>query len=208
MSKAVATNEVPDTKRRLLDAATGLMMQQGFTATSVDEICEQAKLTKGSFFHYFKSKEEIGEGALDHYFDRQKAMFFQADFNKLADPLERLNGLLDFIAERVVGTDKVQGCLMGNLTQELALTHPRIRASCNEKFTMLAGMIEGMLREARTKQRAKTDFDPKSVATLFVSLMQGSMLLAKVRQDKSVLKENLGHFRAYVDALFTDPKRR
>ena len=98
MSKAIATSEVPDTKRRLLDAATGLMMQQGFTATSVDEICEQAKLTKGSFFHYFKSKEEIGEGALDHYFDRQKAMFFQADFNKLADPLERLNGLLDFIA--------------------------------------------------------------------------------------------------------------
>ena len=201
MSKTEVTVEMSDTKRRLLDAAVQLMLRRGFTATTVDEICAEADLTKGSFFHYFKSKDEIGEAALEHYFARQREKFAQAPFNGVADPLERLHGLLDFIGQAFNCGERAQCCLLGNFTQELALTHPRIRASCDDKLTKFAGVVETMLREAKTKHGSHAKFDPKSVATLFVSLMQGSMLLAKARQDKSVLAENLEHFRGYVDGL-------
>ena len=199
---------MPGTKRRLLDAAVQLMLRQGFTATSVDEICENADLTKGSFFHYFKSKDDIGIGALEHYYARQKEQFAQSDFNRLVDPLERLHGLLDFLGEKMCGGGKLQGCLMGNLTQELALTHPRIRMACEEKLGHFAAFIETTVREAKAKHCPRAGFDPKSVATLFVSLMQGSMLLAKARQDKSLLAENLEHFRSYTDGLFAKGGRR
>ena len=207
MSKSTLITELPDTKRRLLDAAVQLMWRQGFSATTVDAICDEAKLTKGSFFHYFKSKEEIGEGALEHYYERQKTLFAQSPFNRLDDPLERLYGILDFIGQTACGSGQTQGCLMGNLTQELALTHPRIRAACEEKFANFAGLIQAMLREVKAKHCPKAAFDPESVATLFVSLMQGSMLLAKARQDKSLLTENLEHFRRYVDILFGKTRR-
>lgn len=208
MYKAVAPTELPDTKRKLLEAAVRLMSCQGFSATTVDEICAEAGLTKGSFFHYFASKDEIGEGALEHYSEQQREMFARAPFSQLADPLERLHGMLDFIGQNMGASDKVRGCLMGNLAQELAHTHPRIRACCEDKFKCIAGMVQAMLREAMAKHRPKAGFDPESVATLFVSLMQGSLLLAKTRQDKSVILENLEHFRVYVDTWFDQPRGR
>jgi TetR/AcrR family transcriptional repressor of nem operon len=204
MLEKVNIAELPDTKRKLLDATLQLMLRQGFTATSVDQICAEAGVTKGSFFHYFKSKEEIGEGVLEYYSARQQERFAQAPFNQLADPLERLHGFLDFIGENARGC----GCLMGTLTQELALTHPRVRTQCGEKFARLAGLVGQMLREAKAKHHPKAGFDPDSVALLFISLMQGSMLLAKARPDKPLLTDNLAHFRAYVDSLFEKDGRR
>ena len=208
MSKTAVIEEMPDTKRRLLDATLQLMTRQGFTATTVDDICAEAGLTKGSFFHYFKSKDEIGEGVLDFYCARQQEQFAGAKFNQLADPLERLHGFLDFFGENMGGSGKTQGCLMGNLTQELALTHPRMRARCEEKFGKLTGLVGHLVGEAKAKHALKADFDPEGVAVMFISLLQGSMLLAKARQDKSLLADNLAHFRAYLDSLFGKSGRR
>jgi hypothetical protein len=95
-----------------------------------------------------------------------------------------------------------QSCLLGNLAQELAHTHPRFRASCDEKFSGFARFIQTTLDEAKTKHRAKMDFDPESVSLMFVSLMQGSILLAKTMQDGKLIAHNLEHFRSYVDTLF------
>jgi TetR/AcrR family transcriptional repressor of nem operon len=208
MPKTAVIEEMPDTKRRLLDATLQLMTRQGFTATTVDDVCTEAGLTKGSFFHYFKSKDEIGEAVLDYYCARQQEMFAGAKFMQLADPLERLHGFLDFFSENMVGSGKMQGCLMGNLTQELALTHPRMRAQCGEKFGKFAGLVGQILSEAKARHAPKADFDPEGVAVMFVSLLQGSMLLAKARQDKSLLADNLAHFRAYLDSLFGRTGRR
>jgi TetR/AcrR family transcriptional repressor of nem operon len=206
MSKS-ETSEMPETKRRLLEAAVQLMLRQGFTATTVDQICAEADLTKGSFFHYFKSKDEVGESALDYFHGKQQERFAGAKFNQLSDPLERIHGLLDFITEMAGPGQPVRGCLMGNLAQELAQTHPRIRARCDEKFSGFAGFIEATLREAKTKHRPNAKFDPKGVSLLFVSLLQGSMLVAKTRQDSALIADNLEHFRSYVDGLFDKARR-
>lgn len=206
MSPTAVHAELPEAKRRLLDAAMQLMIRQGFTATTVDEICGEAKLTKGSFFHYFKTKEEIGEAALDHYWEAQRAAFLNAEFTRITDPLERLHGFLDFMIQMVRRGPLSQGCLMGNLTQELAHTHPAIRQKCEARFGHFVGNISKTLQAAKAKYRPKADFDPDSVGTLFVSLMQGSILLAKARQDPRPLVDNLNHFRAYVDSLLGQPR--
>ena len=207
MPKTSVTIELPDTKRRLLDAAMHLMLRQGFSATTVDEICAEADLTKGSFFHYFKSKDEIGEDVLEYFSTRKQQQFAGAKFNALADPLEKLHGLLDFIIESGRGATQVQGCLCGNFAQELAHTHPRIRAQCDVNFTSFAQSIQTMLREAKAKYCPKAGFDPEGVSLMFVSLLQGSMLLAKARKDKALLAENIKHFRDYIDTLFGGPRR-
>jgi TetR/AcrR family transcriptional repressor of nem operon len=201
MSKTEATSEMPDTKRRLLEAAMSLMLRQGFTATTVDQICAEADLTKGSFFHYFKTKDEIGEGALDYFYSRQQQQFAEAEFVRLADPLEKIHGLLDFLIKSMKGP-QMQSCLCGNLAQELAHTNPRFRASCDEKFSGFAKFIQTTLREAKVKHKANVDFNPESVSLMFVSLMQGSILLAKTMQDGKLIAHNLEHFRSYVDTLF------
>lgn len=201
------TQTLPETKRRLLDAAMQLMLRQGFSATTVDQICGEADLTKGSFFHYFTSKDELGEAVLDHFCAGQQQQFAGAKFNQLEDPLDKLHGLIDFICEKARDRSQTPGCLMGNFTQELALTHPRMRLRCEDKFAGFAGHIQAMLCEAKAKYGQKADFDPESVALMFVSLLQGSMLLAKARQDNNLLVKNLEHFRSYIDALFVKTRR-
>src|SRR5919109_564238 len=88
-----------ETKTKLLDAGQRLMLGRGFTATSVDQICTEAGVTKGGFFHHFRSKEDFAEAALEHYWATTQRMLQAAPFSELADPLERLHGYRDlFVA--------------------------------------------------------------------------------------------------------------
>jgi TetR/AcrR family transcriptional repressor of nem operon len=199
--------ELPETKAGLLEAAQTLLLRQGFAATTVDQICAAAGLTKGSFFHYFKSKDALGEAVVEYFYAQQREQFARAGFLRLTDPLARLHGLLDFTAQSVTGDEKTQSCLLGNLSQELSHTHPRIRRKCEACFAGLSGAVAETLRQAKKQYRPKVDFDPESVATLFLSLFQGSRILAKARQDARPIVEGLGHFRAYVEQLFGRTRR-
>src|SRR5436190_6027470 len=87
--------EMPEKKRRLIEAAIRLMLRQGFSATTVDQVCAEAGLTKGSFFHYFKSKDEVGEDVLDYFFEQQQQQFAGAKFSTLCDTLEKLHAAQD-----------------------------------------------------------------------------------------------------------------
>src|SRR5258706_8680500 len=135
MQNQVQTSELPETKRKLVDAGVKLMRARGFNATSVDEICAAAGVTKGGFFHYFKSKEEIAKAAVQRFSEGKTQDFQEAPFRKLADPLDRVYGWLDFIKESAGGTERLtKGCLIGTFAQELSFTHPELRNACQASF--------------------------------------------------------------------------
>src|SRR5438105_4436332 len=87
------------TREKLLDAAQKLMLAKGFPATTIDEICEAAGFTKGSFFHYFENKEEVGKAVLVRYAARKQQIWQAAPFVKNIDPLRRVYGYLDFAVQ-------------------------------------------------------------------------------------------------------------
>lgn len=190
------------TRENILDAAIKLMLDKGFGAASVDEICAEAGATKGSFFHFFKSKEELGKAAIERFVERQGRMFQDSPAMKLEDPLDRFLGLLDFMISVFQDPKVKKSCLLGNLTQELAPTHPRMRAVCCAAFEATNGGFAAMLAEAKARHKPARDFDPRAVADLFVSVIQGSMILMKAQQDASVGVGNLRQFKDYVKSLF------
>src|SRR6516162_5022333 len=77
------------TKQKLLDAALELMLAKGYTATSVDDVCTAAGLTKGSFFHYFESKEDLGKAVAERFYAGMHASLQSAPFLQEPDPLDR-----------------------------------------------------------------------------------------------------------------------
>src|SRR6516162_9471785 len=87
------------TRQKLLDAAEGLMLTKGYTATSVDDICEAAGLTKGSFFHYFEGKEHLGSLVAERFYASQREMAKAAPFRRKKDPLDRVFGHVDYFIE-------------------------------------------------------------------------------------------------------------
>jgi TetR/AcrR family transcriptional repressor of nem operon len=207
MMRTLVEQPLPATKRKLLDAATNLMLRQGYTATTVDQVCTEAGVTKGSFFHYFKSKEQMGAAAIDFFTCCQQDAHAEAPFNEIKDPLERLFGMLDFCVALATDPAVPKACLVGNLAQELSETNKELRACCEESFNQWTDGVAALLNAARNQRKPARDFDPENVATLMLSLLQGSFLVARVRQDPDVIAQNLHQCRDYLTGLFTPKKR-
>lgn len=194
--------EHSQTKEKLLDAAQRLMLAKGFEATSVEEICEAAKLTKGSFFHYFETKEELGKAVLEHFCRQQQERMQAGPFHQKRDPLERIDGMLDFMIQMSKEPMAKHGCLLGTFSQELAETHPEIRRCCAEQFQ---GWVEGLKRDldkAKATYAPKDHLDTQSLAQHLIAIMEGSMILVKANQDATVMAKNLRHFQRYLHTLF------
>src|SRR5260370_3661173 len=113
MRHRIETVEWPETKRRLVDAGVSLMRSRGFNATSLDDICAAAGVTKGGFFHYFKSKDEIATAAVAEFAEVKARDFQNAPFRKLGDPLDRVFGRLDVAIESATAPRMTQRCLVG-----------------------------------------------------------------------------------------------
>ncbi len=190
------------TKEKLLEAAQQLMLAKGFTATTVDEICEAAGRTKGSFFHYFENKEDLGKAVLDHYISSRFQMIRQAPFFKKSDPLQRAYGYVDFMIRMSKNAVSENSCLLGNFAQELSDTRPIIRSQCAKHFAKWAEPFKKTLDEAKAKYAAKATLDTQSLAEHLIAVLEGSIILAKATQDKSMIEKNLRHFKQYLKALF------
>jgi TetR/AcrR family transcriptional repressor of nem operon len=188
-------------KAKLLDAGRQLMLRRGYTATSVDEVCAQAGVTKGSFFHHFPSKEEFGKALLDHHWTMMQEQLASAPFNTLEDPLARLNGYLDLFVHVAHDPDIEKSCLFGNLAQEVAPTNDALRRECAGGFARWGEQIAADLSEAKRRYAPRARFDPVSIAQYFIAIYEGSLVMAKAKGDARVLADNVEHFRRYVHAL-------
>ncbi len=195
--------ELPETKRKLVDAGVKLMRVKGFNATSVDEICSAAGVTKGGFFHYFKSKEDLAQTAMSDFREKRISDFANAPFRKLTDPLDRVFARLDYVKSSQEGASPLtRGCLVGMFAQELASMNPEFRNACRESFQQAGKDFEKDLAEAKALYAPKAEFEPAKLALLYVSLYQGSKMIAKTLDSNEILNNNLNQFRLCLETLF------
>src|SRR5262245_60966385 len=186
------------TRQKLLEAAQELMLAKGYTATSVDEICEAAGLTKGSFFHYFEGKEHLGREVAQRFAASMQQLFQSAPFQQQKCPLDRVFGRIDFLIELSGCPQGTKGCLLGTFVQELADTHPSIRAVCAACFDAAAQSFKRDLEEAKAKYAPRASWGPQSLAEHLTAVVQGAIILAKAKQGSTPLKDSLTHFREYL----------
>lgn len=195
--------ELSDTKRKLLDVTAELMRSKGYHATTVDDICAAAGVTKGGFFHYFKSKEDIAKAALFHFYLARLQTSQAAPFRKLPDPLDRVLGRLDFVTESFIDQKYLsKGCLIGMFAQEMSLTNPELRAAASQILERHARDFEEDLTAAKLVHAPAVDFDPYQLARFYVSLHHGGLMLAKASNDNTVFVESVNQFRRHVLMLF------
>jgi TetR/AcrR family transcriptional repressor of nem operon len=188
------------TRDRLLDAAESLMLSRGFVAATVDGICSAAGLTKGSFFHYFPSKDALGKVLLERFANKQHAAFLQA-CSSVEDPLERVYCVVD-TAIGGARNPEMKGCLTGTFAQEISETHPELRKVCRGTFEGFAEWMGRDLQEAKERHCPEGDFDAESLGAYFLSIAQGSMLLLRTSGERETMVRNLLHFRAYLRSLY------
>lgn len=190
-----------ETRDRLLQATVGLVLRKGFNATTVDEICAESGLTKGSFFHHFPNKEAIGLATVQWWGDFGTKLYAEAWSNEGLDPLEQLHRFFD-IMTGFTEQEAVCTCVVGIMSQELAQSHPALRDQCSAQLERWTSNVANMLRAAKQRHAPAIDFDPAEVAWFLNSIWQGSMLIGKTCQAPAMIRRNLQFARAYIDALF------
>jgi TetR/AcrR family transcriptional repressor of nem operon len=195
-----------ESKTKLLDAALHVIRAKGYAATTVDDICHQAGVTKGSFFHHFKKKDELALAAAEHFSAMAAGFFATAPYRKMEDPLDRLLGYVDFRGEILRGELADYTCLLGTLVQETYATHPDIRAACDEG---LSSHIDDVLMEdikaAKKLYAPRATWSAESLGYFIQTVLQGGFIFAKAKQSPDVARESLAHVRLYLQALFTQP---
>jgi TetR/AcrR family transcriptional repressor of nem operon len=199
---------VKDARTKLLDAAMAVIRTQGYAATSVDELCRAAGVTKGAFFHHFRTKEELGVAAAAHFGAMAAALFGTAPYQALQDPAERVLGYLDFRTGLLAGELPDFTCLLGTMVQEAYSSHPAIREACERQLTGHAATMAGDIAGALAATGRSHDFTPESLALHIQAVLQGAFVLAKATGGAEVAVDSLGHLRRYLTWLFeTDMPR-
>jgi TetR/AcrR family transcriptional repressor of nem operon len=144
-----------DARTKLLEAALSVIRTKGYSATSVDELCAAAGVTKGAFFHHFKSKDELGVAAADHWSETTGALFADAPYHDHAAPLDRVLGYLEFRNALLQGGVPEFTCLVGTMVQETYETTPAIREACERSITGHAATLEADIEAAMRERRFK-----------------------------------------------------
>jgi TetR/AcrR family transcriptional repressor of nem operon len=193
-------------RQKLLGAALTLIRKNGYAATSVDDLCKAAGVTKGAFFHHFASKERLAVAAADLFTQRAATWFAQAPFLALPDPADRILGYVDFRLSRLSDDLAQCSCLLGALVQEAYESSPAIREACFEGISRQAGGLEPDLAAALGARGLA--LDPHALALHTQAVLQGAFIVAKAAGSVEPARASLLHLKHYLAMLLgRDPGR-
>jgi TetR/AcrR family transcriptional repressor of nem operon len=196
-----------DSKTRLLDATLKVVRSRGYSATRVEDVCAEAGLTKGSFFHHFRSKEDLVLSAAALWDERACALFAEADYHRLADPRDRVLAYVDLRKALLVGELADFTCFAGTIVQEAYATHLEISEVCATAILGHARTLAADIAEAMRLYQIEADWTAESLGRHTQAVIQGAFIIAKATGETASAAESLDHLRRYLELLFAQPSR-
>ena len=199
------TTQTHASKTKLLDAALQVFRTKGYTATTVDDICHTAGISKGSFFHHFKGKEELAIESTRYWTEVTSGLFATAPYQQITDPRERVLAYIDFRTQILQGNLPDFTCLLGTMVQETFETHPAIRDACWIGIDTHAQTIAKDVAHARALYAPDADWTAESLAHYTQAALQGAFILAKAQGGVAIAAECVTHLRRYVALVLNEP---
>jgi TetR/AcrR family transcriptional regulator, transcriptional repressor for nem operon len=202
MSSRPVTTPTETARTRLLNAAHGVVRQKGYAATSVDDLCRAAGVTKGAFFHHFPTKEALAVAGADAWTEHARARIFtDAPWQQVADPLDRVLAHIDFRLAMIDGPVEAFTCFVGTMVQEAYATSPAIRAACDASITAYAERLAGDV-QAAIDDRGVADLSAIDIAFHIQAVLQGAFIMAKAKDDPAIARASVTHLKRYITMLF------
>jgi TetR/AcrR family transcriptional repressor of nem operon len=193
---------------RLLDATLKVVRIKGYSATRIEDVCAEAGLTKGSFFHHFKSKEDLALAAAAHWDALSVQAFAAAPYQDATDPLNRLIAYVEFRKAILTGDLPDFTCFAGTIIQEAYRTHPDVSAACARSIAGQAKALEADIRAAMRDHGIRGAWTAESLALHILAVIHGGFILAKAHGTATVAAESLEHLRRYIELLFGEDRKR
>ncbi|MCU0617332.1 MAG: TetR/AcrR family transcriptional regulator [Gemmatimonadaceae bacterium] len=192
-----------DRRTQILDAAAMLIAERGYTSTSVDDVIRGAKLSgKSHFYHYFRSKEELGYEVLNRQFERFTERGLAILREPMIDPLERLSLFIDAVVTLQAERGGRGGSPFGNLAAELADAHEGFRVRIEAVFERWASQIRSLLWEARPQ--LQDDVDAVRLSRFIIATLEGAVLMTRVKRDLAVLEGIAADLKRFIGTHVRD----
>lgn len=204
--EAVTQTTKRSARAKLLEAALKMIRTQGYAATTVDDLCASAGVTKGAFFHHFKSKDDLAVAAADFWGEWTGQFFAAAPYHDHADPLDRVLGYIDFRKAILDRPLPEMTCLLGTMVQEVYGKSPVIRDACQRAIAAHAAKIETDISAAITSRGINPPWTAESLALYTQAVLQGAFILAKAKDGTAVAADCVDHLRRYVEMIFQVPQ--
>jgi AcrR family transcriptional regulator len=187
-----------ETRRRIVEAASDLMVERGVAAVSLDEVGRVTSTSKSQMYHYFTCKDELVAAVV--LCVRDRILAFQGDLLVAVESVDDLQGWADSIVAFQRRVPRWSGCPLGSLASELNGDSGTGRFDIHEAFDSWQLLLETAFVRLRASGRLRADADPERLATATLASLQGGLLMSKALQDETPLAVALG---AAVDYLRT-----
>lgn len=176
------------TRDHLIDIGVELMHRHGYNATGLNEILKTAAVTKGSFYHYFGSKEDFAAAALGRYTaraaDRSAAVLSDSGVR----PLKRLKRYFVEMMKTYGQTGAIPGCMIGRFSLEMATANPPLRKQISTSFANWQRKIAVVIQQAIEQDELSPDTDPESLAGFLLNSWEGALLRSQAEQSDAPLE--------------------
>ena len=195
---------VSDRRTQIVDAAAHLIGQRGYAPTSIEDVIREAGLSgKSHFYHYFKSKEELGYAVLSRQFERFAERGLAILREPMIDPLERLALFIDTLVALQIARGFAGGSPFGSLAAELADAHEGFRKRIEVVFARWSAQLQSLLWEARPQLH--DEVDTGRLARFVIATLEGALLMSRVDRDPAALQGIAHDLRRFVAMHVREP---
>lgn len=196
------------TRERILQAAESIILQNGFSGTSLEDIIQKAAITKGGFFYHFEGKKGLAKGLVERYL-QQDAVLFDSLFllaeQSSSDPLQQLLKFLLLFAETIQQLEETHpGCLVAGFTYESQQFDEEIRELIHQGVTSWRKMILLRLNASVKTHSIHEGISLDHLADMFTSIVEGGIILSRVYGNNDALYHQVLLYRDYISLVFKE----
>ncbi len=191
-----------EAKETIVKTSQILFMNKGYNSISVDRICKEAGINKGSFYHFFKSKQELLLAVIDLNWMYLKSFLFSEQINKQENPLKKIDIMFESLAN--VNTKiktsygKVIGCPVGSIANELATQSEIVRDKVKLVFDEWINFFKQILIDAKMKKFVDESVNIDETASALLTFTQGLLLMSKTQNDPKLIVKLGGNYRNLI----------
>ena len=178
-------------KEKILAAGASIIHRKGYNHTGIQEVLQTVGVPKGSFYFYFKNKEDFGLQVVDYFVSFFSAQASPVLNDKGIPPLERMKKFLEEFKVLFKEMNYECGCPLGNLAQEMGDLSPAFRSKLKDSLDLMINLYANVLSEAKQSGDISKDLDIQETAGFIVSSWHGALIRMKIEKSDKPLDNHI-----------------
>ena len=179
-----------NTRDRIIETGAAIIHRKGFNHTGIQEILTAAGVPKGSFYNYFKSKNDFGLAIVDYFSGHFRQIASQTLDDTAISPLNRIYQFLSAFMQHFESQNYAGGCPIGNLAQEMGDLNPEFRAKLKESIDMMIDAYSQVLAAAQQDGKIMKNLNIQDTASFIVAGWHGAIIQMKLTKSLTPLKNH------------------